>query len=106
MKKPNASQSADRIAHAKLTMPTYQFMLFAFGKESSLKDKFNDNGKAITLFGLLASTSGFYQQFLSFKIVSQDSLHVSKWSAQPRCSYVHRCCGLFIVGSAERNSAH
>lgn len=44
--KANASQSTDRTAHAKLALPTYEFMLSAFGSESSLKDKFNDNGKS------------------------------------------------------------
>jgi hypothetical protein len=44
--KANASQSAKRVAVPKLALPTYQFMLSAFGSESSLKDKFNDSGKS------------------------------------------------------------
>jgi hypothetical protein len=42
----NASQSAERVVEPKLALPTYQFMLSAFYSESSLKDKFNDNGKS------------------------------------------------------------
>jgi hypothetical protein len=42
----NASESKKRVAEAKLGLATYQFMLSAFGSESSLKDKFNDNGKS------------------------------------------------------------
>jgi DNA-binding CsgD family transcriptional regulator len=44
--KANASQSAKRIVEPKLALATYQFMLSAFGSESSLKDKFNDSGKS------------------------------------------------------------
>jgi hypothetical protein len=44
--KANASQSAKRIVEPKLALPTCQFMLSAFGSESSLKDKFNDSGKS------------------------------------------------------------
>ena len=44
--KASASQSAKRIVESKLALPTYQFMLSAFGSESSLKDKFNDSGKS------------------------------------------------------------
>ncbi len=42
----SASQAAKRVAEAKLALPTYQFMLSAFGSERSLKDKFNDSGKS------------------------------------------------------------
>jgi len=42
----NASQSANRVAEPRLALPTYQFMLSAFGSEESLKDKFNDGGKS------------------------------------------------------------
>ena len=44
--KANASQSADRVAHAKLDLPTYQFLLPAFSSDISLRTKFNDNGKS------------------------------------------------------------
>jgi DNA-binding CsgD family transcriptional regulator len=45
--KANAAQALDRAARAKLELPTYEFMLSAFfGSESSLKDKFNENGKS------------------------------------------------------------
>ncbi len=44
--KANASQAADRIAHAKLALPTYQFMLSAFSLDISLRTKFNYNGKS------------------------------------------------------------
>jgi hypothetical protein len=44
--KANASKSARRIAETKLVLPTYQFMLSAFGSESSLKDRFNDSGRS------------------------------------------------------------
>ncbi len=44
--KASASQSAKRIVEPKLVLPTYQFMLSAFGLDHSLKDKFNDNGKS------------------------------------------------------------
>jgi hypothetical protein len=44
--KASASQSAKRLVEPKLALPTYQFMLSAFGSESSLKDKFNDSGKS------------------------------------------------------------
>ena len=44
--KANASQAADRIARAKLVLPTYQFMLSAFNSDISLRTKFNDNGKS------------------------------------------------------------
>jgi hypothetical protein len=43
--KASASQSAKRVVAPKLALPTYQFMLSAFGSEGSLKDKFNDGGK-------------------------------------------------------------
>lgn len=42
----NASQSARRVVGPKLVLPTYQFMLSAFGEESSLKDIFNDCGRS------------------------------------------------------------
>ncbi len=42
----NASQSAKCIVAPKLALPTYKFMLSAFGSERSLKDKFNDSGKS------------------------------------------------------------
>jgi hypothetical protein len=41
-----ASQSAKRVVGPRLALPTYQFMLSAFGSEDSLKDKFNDNGRS------------------------------------------------------------
>jgi hypothetical protein len=44
--KANASQSAKRVAEPRLALPTYQFMLSAFGSESTLRDKFNDSGKS------------------------------------------------------------
>jgi hypothetical protein len=44
--KANASQSTDRLAHAKLALPTHQFILPAFNSDISLRDKFNDNGKS------------------------------------------------------------
>ena len=44
--KANASQSADRIAHAKLALPTYQSILPAFSSDISLRAKFNDSGKS------------------------------------------------------------
>jgi hypothetical protein len=44
--KTSASQSAKRIVEPKLALPTYQFVLSAFGSESSLKDKFNDSGRS------------------------------------------------------------
>lgn len=44
--KANASQATDRIAHAKLVLPTYQFLLLAFSSDTSLRTKFNDNGKS------------------------------------------------------------
>jgi len=44
--KANASQSAKRLVQPKLALPTYQFMLSAYGSESPLKDKFNDSGKS------------------------------------------------------------
>ena len=42
----SASLSAERAATHKLALPSFQFMLSAFGSESSLKEKFNDNGKS------------------------------------------------------------
>jgi hypothetical protein len=42
----SASQSAKRVVEPKLALPTYQFMLSAFGSENLLKDKFNDAGKS------------------------------------------------------------
>jgi len=42
----DASQSARRVAEPKLALPTFQFMLSAFGSENLLKDKFNDSGKS------------------------------------------------------------
>ena len=42
----SASESAKRIVEPKLAQPTYQFMLSAFGSESSLKDRFNDSGRS------------------------------------------------------------
>jgi hypothetical protein len=45
-KRSNASESIKRVVEAKLALPTYQFMLSAFGSESSLKDKFNESGKS------------------------------------------------------------
>jgi hypothetical protein len=42
----NASESKKRVAKLKLSLPTCQFVLSAFGSESSLKDKFNDSGKS------------------------------------------------------------
>jgi hypothetical protein len=44
--KASASQSAKRVVEPRLGLPTYQFMLSAFGSENSLKDKFNDSGKS------------------------------------------------------------
>jgi hypothetical protein len=44
--KASAPQSKKRVVESKLDIPTYQFMLSAFGSESSLKDKFNDSGKS------------------------------------------------------------
>jgi len=44
--KASASQSARRLAEPKLALPTYQFMLSAFGSEDSLKGRLNDNGKS------------------------------------------------------------
>lgn len=44
--KATASQSADRLTHAKLALPTYQFLLPAFSSDISLRSKFNDNGKS------------------------------------------------------------
>jgi len=41
-----ASQSAKRVVEPRLALPTYQFMLSAFGSEGSLKAKFNDDGKS------------------------------------------------------------
>ena len=46
VERASASQSAKRVVEPKLAMPTYQFMLSAFGSENSLKDKFNDAGKS------------------------------------------------------------
>lgn len=42
----SASQSAKLVVGSKLELPTYQFMLSAFGSEKSLKEKFNDSGKS------------------------------------------------------------
>jgi hypothetical protein len=42
----NASESKKRAVKLKLSLATYQFVLSAFGSESSLKDKFNDSGKS------------------------------------------------------------
>lgn len=44
--KANPSQSADRLARAKLALPSYQFILPAFNSNASLRTKFNDNGKS------------------------------------------------------------
>jgi hypothetical protein len=44
--KANASQSTDRLARAKLALPTFQFILPAFNSDISLRTKFNDNGKS------------------------------------------------------------
>jgi hypothetical protein len=44
--KASACQSAKRVVEPKLVLPTYQFMLSAFGSESTLKDKFSDSGKS------------------------------------------------------------
>jgi len=44
--KANASQSRDRMARAKLALPTYQFFLPAFNSDISLRTKFNGNGKS------------------------------------------------------------
>jgi hypothetical protein len=41
-----ASQSAKRVVEPRLALPTYQFMLSAFGSKDSLKDKFNDSGRS------------------------------------------------------------
>lgn len=45
-KRANASQSADRMVEPKLALPTYQFLLPALSSDSSLRSKFNDNGKS------------------------------------------------------------
>ena len=42
----NASQSGKRVVEPRLALPTYQFMLSAFGSEDSLKATFNDSGKS------------------------------------------------------------
>jgi DNA-binding CsgD family transcriptional regulator len=42
----SASQSAKLVVEPKLTLPTYQFVLSAFGSESPLKDRFSDSGKS------------------------------------------------------------
>jgi hypothetical protein len=42
----NASESKKRATKLKLSLCTRQFVLSAFGSESSLKDKFNDSGKS------------------------------------------------------------
>ena len=42
----SASKAAKRAAKPGLTLPTYQFMLSAFGSEGSLKDRLNDSGKS------------------------------------------------------------
>ena len=52
--KASASQSAKRMVGPKLALPTYQFILSAFGSESSLKDKFNDSGKTDYSFWIAA----------------------------------------------------
>lgn len=44
--KANASQSADRISEAKLVLPTYQFLLPILNSDTTLRGKFNDNGKS------------------------------------------------------------
>ena len=44
--KASASQSAKRVVGPKLALPTYQFMLSAFGSDDSLKEKFSDNGRS------------------------------------------------------------
>lgn len=44
--KASASQSAERLAHAKLVLPAYQFILPSFNSDISLRTKFNDNGKS------------------------------------------------------------
>jgi DNA-binding CsgD family transcriptional regulator len=44
--KASASQSAKRVVQRKLALPSYRFMLSAFGSESSLIDKFNESGKS------------------------------------------------------------
>ena len=46
VERASASLSAKRVAENKIALPTYQFMLSAFGSEKSLKDKFNDSGKS------------------------------------------------------------
>jgi hypothetical protein len=43
--KADASQSAKRLVKPKLALSTYQFMLPALSSDSSLRGKFNDNGK-------------------------------------------------------------
>jgi len=46
----NASQAAERMVKPKLALPTYQFLLPALSSDSSLRGKFNDNGKTDTNF--------------------------------------------------------
>lgn len=46
----NALQSADRVIEPKLALPTYQFLLSIFSSDSSLRGKFNDNGKSDSSF--------------------------------------------------------
>jgi len=46
----NASESKKRLLKNKLSLATYQLLLSAFSTDSSLRGKFNDNGKTDTSF--------------------------------------------------------
>jgi len=69
----SASLSAKRVAARKLALPTFQFMLSAFGSESSLKDKFNDSGKSDYSFwitGIGKDTNHLIDEALESEITS------------------------------------
>lgn len=71
--KANAAEALDRAARAKLELPTYEFMLSAFGSESSLKDKFNDSGKSDYSFwitGMGRDTNHLIDESIEAEIMS------------------------------------
>jgi hypothetical protein len=69
--KADVSQSTHHIAHAKLALPTYQFMLSAFNSDISLWAKFNDNGKSDYSFwiaGIGGDTNHLIDEFQESEI--------------------------------------